>query len=195
MKAYKGFNKGLVCKGKQYAENTVFEEETAKICECGMHYCHNPFDVLDYYDLIDSNGDFNEFAEVEPLGEELTNNDKKYCTKKLKIGAKLSFSEFVNACFEFIYEKIMNTEKIIDDNDASQLASSGDYSQLASSGNYSQLASSGYASQLASSGYYSKLASSGDYSQLASSGYYSQLASSGHYSKLASSGDYSQVGF
>jgi hypothetical protein len=27
MKGYKGFEKGLVCRGKQYAENTVFEEK------------------------------------------------------------------------------------------------------------------------------------------------------------------------
>ena len=27
MKGYKGFEPGLICKGKQYAENTVFEEE------------------------------------------------------------------------------------------------------------------------------------------------------------------------
>ena len=29
MKGFKGFNPGLVCRGKQYAENTVFEEEKA----------------------------------------------------------------------------------------------------------------------------------------------------------------------
>ena len=43
MKGYKGFSKGLVCRGKQYAENTVFEEDDAKICKSGMHFCENPF--------------------------------------------------------------------------------------------------------------------------------------------------------
>ena len=38
----------MICKGKQYRENTVFEEPEAKICEKGMHFCENPFDVLDY---------------------------------------------------------------------------------------------------------------------------------------------------
>ena len=46
MKGYKGFSKGLVCRGKQYAENTVFEEDDAQICQSGMHFCENPFDVL-----------------------------------------------------------------------------------------------------------------------------------------------------
>ena len=28
MKGYKAFGKGMICKGKQYAENTVFGEDT-----------------------------------------------------------------------------------------------------------------------------------------------------------------------
>ena len=27
MKGYKAFKKGMICQGKQYAENTVFEED------------------------------------------------------------------------------------------------------------------------------------------------------------------------
>ena len=42
IKGYKGFKKGLVCINKQYAENTVFEEEKAEICRSGMHFCKNP---------------------------------------------------------------------------------------------------------------------------------------------------------
>lgn len=52
MKGYKGFNKDFTCRGKQYKENTVFEEEKAVICHSGLHFCENPFDVLDYYGFI-----------------------------------------------------------------------------------------------------------------------------------------------
>lgn len=31
MKGYKGFKKGLICKDKQYTENTVFSEEEAEL--------------------------------------------------------------------------------------------------------------------------------------------------------------------
>lgn len=84
MKGYKAFEPGLICRGKQYAENTVFEEEEAEICSCsyGMHFCENPFDVLDYYGFTNDTGDFNEFAEVEALDEVKTNDNRKYCTKK-----------------------------------------------------------------------------------------------------------------
>lgn len=106
MKGYKGFRKGLICKDKQYAENTIFEESEANICVNGMHFCKNPMDVLDYYPLIDNNGEMCEFSEVEALDETLTNDEKKYCTKKLKIGARLSLSEFIKASFDVTYRQI-----------------------------------------------------------------------------------------
>ena len=178
MKGYKAYEKGLVCRGKQYKIGEVFEEDRAEACLCGMHYCENPLDCLDHYPLIDDNGEIVEMTEVEDLDEENrdTENNKKYCTKKLKIGAKLSLGEMIKASLEFIWEKSIEP------------ASSGYNSRLASSGDYSQLASSGDSSRLASSGYSSRLASSGDNSRLASSGDYSQLASSGNNSAVANIG-------
>ena len=170
MKGYKAFEKGLICREKQYFQHTVFEEEKAEICNSGMHFCENPLDTLDFYPLIDDNGDLTEFAEVEALDEVKTDDNKKFCTRKLKIGAKLDLNAFIKASVEFVFSKT---------NEKNTNASSGNGSQLANSGNNSQLANSGYGSKLASSGDYSQLASSGDYSKLASSGYGSQLASSG----------------
>ena len=69
MKGFKAFGKDMVCRGKQYEENKIFEESKAVICWRGMHFCKNPFDVLDYYPLIDSNGNIVEVAEVEALDE------------------------------------------------------------------------------------------------------------------------------
>ena len=200
MKGYKGFNKDMTCRGMQYEEGKIYKmEEEPKCCEKGYHFCENPLDTLDYYDLCDS-----AFAEVEAIGDinrpkEEERQDSKIATNKIKIGAKLDLTGFIKASIDFLWEKCKIKDKKQDEDVQassgyySQLASSGDNSQLASSGDYSQLASSGDNSQLASSGYYSKLASSGDNSQLASSGDYSQLASSGDNSKLASSGDNSKL--
>ena len=180
MKGFKAFGKGLICRGKQYAENAVFEEKEAIICESGMHFCENPLDVLDYYPLIDSNGNIVEVAQVEALDECHTDDNKKFCTKKLKIGFKLSLKEFVKAAIDFVHEK--NDGKV-STGDYAKLASSGDYAQLASSGDYAKLASSGNGAQLASSGDYAKLASSGDYAKLASSGDYAVIAGIGRCNK------------
>jgi hypothetical protein len=195
MKGYKAYNKGLICRNKQYKIGEVFEEDRAEACLCGMHYCENPLDCLDHYPLIDDNGEIVEMTEVEDLDSKnrKTENNRKFCTKKLKINAKVSLGEMIKAGFEFLFEKSKEGTGKIDGKDRSQLASSGNYSQLASSGNGSQLVSSGNGSQLASSGYGSKLASSGNGSKLASSGDYSKLVSSGDYSKLVSSGYGSQL--
>lgn len=172
MKGYKGFEPGLICRGKQYAENTVFEEEEAEIYSYGMHFCENPFDVLDYYGFTNDNGDFNEFAEVEALDEVKTNDNRKYCTKKLKIGAKLSISKFINACVDFAIEK---TSTCIADNKIS----SGDFAQIGSSGDSAQIGSSGNSAQIGSSGDFARIGSSGDSAKIGSSGDFAQIGSSG----------------
>ena len=197
MKGYKGFNPGLVCKDKQYQENTVFEEPEAEICKKGMHFCENPFDVLDYYDLIRPDGSFNDFAEVEALDETKTDDAKKFCTKKLKIGVKLSFAGFVKACVDFVLEKTtceMPSAQIGSSGYSAQIGSSGDYAQIGSSGDYAKIGSSGYYAKIGSSGYSAQIGSSGDYAQIGSSGDYAKIGSSGYYAKIGSSGYSAQIG-
>ena len=181
MKGYKGFEPGLICRGKQYAENTVFEEEEAEICSYGMHFCENPFDVLDYYGFINDTGDFNEFAEVEALDEVKTDNNRKFCTKKLKIGAKLSISKFINACVDFAIEKTSTciADNKISSGDSAQIGSSGNFAQIGSSGNSARIGSSGNSAQIGSSGYSARIGSSGDFAQIGSSGDSAQIGSSG----------------
>ena len=99
MKGYKAFDKGLVCRGKQYAENTVFEEDKAVICKKGMHFCAEPMDVFDYYPPE------SEFAEVEAPDEAVTDDNRKYVTKKLKVGSKMSLKELISAQVEIDFTK------------------------------------------------------------------------------------------
>ena len=134
MKGYKGYSKGLICKGKQYAENTVFEEDEAVICRSGMHFCENPFDVLDYYPIIGKNGELNEFTDVEALDETFTDDNKKYCTKKLKVGTKIELRDFLKIGGEFIVEKVKKETEGASKNDTV----GGDYAQLVG-GDYAQL--------------------------------------------------------
>ena len=201
MKGYKAFKKGLVCRGKKYTENTIFEEPETILCERGMHFCKNPIDVLNYYELVDENGEITEFAEVESLDEPVTDTGIKYCSTKLKIHEKLSFSQFIHTCVNFLLDKKHDIIAMVSSKDSSNLAGSklyscivsfGHNSRIANSGDYSRIISSGHYSQLANSGNTSLLINSGSNSQLASSGYYSQQASSGGYSHLASTGGSSE---
>ena len=200
MKGYKAFRKGMICDPdkwhvKQYAENTVFEEDSAEVCEKGMHFCKDPLAVLDYYPLVDENGEMSEFAEVEALDECKTDDGQKYCTKKLKVGAKLSFPALVQASVNFEFEKStkINTRTLGED-DGEKVSSKSDSAQIGSSGNYARIGSSGDSARIGSSGNYAQIGSSGDSAQIGSSGNYAQIGSSGNYARIGSSGDSAQIG-
>ena len=194
MKGFKGFNKGLVCRDKQYEENKVFEEDTAEIYKSGMHFCKTPFDVLDYYPLFNNNGEPNEFAEVEALDETETDDNKKYCTKKLKIGGKIRFADFVKLGVEYIKEETIKDFKDDVEDNGAQIGSSGYGTKIGSSGDSAKIGSSGYNAQIGSSGYGTKIGSSGDSAQIGSSGANAQIGSSGDGAQIGSYGDNAQIG-
>lgn len=104
MKGYKAFGEGMVCKGKQYAENTIFEEKAAKPCVCGMHFCKEPLAVLQYYPAAQAK----EFAEVEAPDEAITDDGNKFCTTKLMVCARIDIQQLVNAQIEFVREHCTN---------------------------------------------------------------------------------------
>ena len=196
-KGYKAFNPGMICKDKQYAENTDYEEVGGTICEKGMmHYCVNPFDVLNFYDLVDESGNFSDFAEVKALDQPISGSYGKFSTKKLHIGAKLSFAEFIKTCIDYTKEQtIVNMPKSdVITGDSAKIGSSGNSAQIGSSGYYAQIGSSGYYAKIGSSGYSAQIGSSGDSAKIGSSGYSAKIGSSGDYAKIGSSGDYAKIG-
>ena len=182
-KGYKAFNPGMICNDKQYAENTDYEELGGKICEKGMmHYCVNPFDVLNFYDLVDESGKFSDFAEVNALDQPISGSDGKFATKKLHIGAKLSFAGFIKACIDYTKEQtIVNMPKSdVTTGDCAQIGSSGDSAQIGSSGHYAKIGSSGHYAKIGSSGESAKIGSSGDSAKIDSTGVDSVICCAGH---------------
>ena len=159
MKGFKAFDKGMVCLGKQYAENSTFEEAGSETCcrEGMMHFCETPFDCLDYYPLIDKNGELIEIAEVEALDKVLCEGNKR-ATKKIKIGAKLSFRDFIKLGIQCIIE----STKPSSSGNGAKIGSSGDFAKIGSSGGGAKIGSSGDYAQIGSSGNGAKIGSSGN---------------------------------
>ena len=193
-KYYKAFNPDMTCRGKQYAENTVYEESGADgCCQAGvMHFCENPFDCLNYYPLVNENGDISQFAEVEPQDEVIHRGDK-CATKKLKICARLGLKGLVEATINFTAERAESNTggygaRIASGGAGAQIASGADDAQIASGADGAQIASNGYDARIASSGYGARIASGGDGAQIASGGYGARIASSGYGARIASSG-------
>ena len=179
MKAYKGFNKDMTCRGFQFEEGKAYREDTAVLCDCGFHACLDPLDCFGYYDPYDSV--YHE-VEIDNVSEQ-RENDTKVVAKDIKIGSRLSIKDIVKESIDFTFSNVRkenNTD-----------CASGDYSRQAASGYSSRQAASGDYSSQAASGNYSRQAASGDYSSQAASGNYSRQAASGYSSRQAASGDYS----
>ena len=204
MKGFKRFEKDFSCRGKQYEENMTYEEHGVGCCHKGvMHFYEDPWEVLNHYDLVDSNGNFSEFAEVEALGQ-VWNDGEKRATNKIHIGAKLGLKGFLKACIDFTLEKTKyesngtnlpgNSAQIGSSGYSAQIGSSGYSAKIGSSGDSAQIGSSGYSAKIGSSGNSAKIGSSGNSAKIGSSGYSAQIGSSGYSAKIGSSGDSAQIG-
>lgn len=181
IKSYKGFDKNLRCRGFQYKIGGIYEMDgKIKMCNRGFHACESPFDVFDYYTMIDSR-----FCEVEQDGN-ISKEDRgtKICSSKIKIKAELKLAGMINLGVEWLKE-ITSPEKIktsIKDN------SSGNYAKIGSSGDEAQIGSSGYGVKIGSSGNDAQIGSSGNNAQIGSSGDGAQIGSSSDGAKISSSG-------
>ena len=104
MKAFKGFNKNMTCRGYQYKEGETYTTDRAKVCDTGFHACENPIDCLGYYCPAKS-----VYHEVELDGAiDKSGDDTKVAATKIKIGAALSIPALCKATFEYVRSKCTN---------------------------------------------------------------------------------------
>ena len=178
MKAYKGFDKNMQCRGFQFEEGETYEEDRAVLCKAGFHACENPIDVFHYY--APGKSIFHE-VELEDVSE-MREKDSKVCGKKIKIGSEISLRDMIRAGVK-IDIQIANAAT---SEDSSPAATSGDYSPAATSGYHSPAATSGDSSPAATSEDSSPAATSGDSSHAATSGKDSIAAAIGRDSKAKS---------
>ena len=102
MRAFKGFNKDLTCRGYQYEEGKEFHTERAECCDTGFHACEYPLDCFGYYDPAHS-----VFHEVELFGEmDKSGDNTKVCATDIKIGARLSIAGLVKMAIDFTMSKV-----------------------------------------------------------------------------------------
>ena len=98
VKAFKGFDKDLKCKGRQYTEGVEDHvSDVAKLCEEGVHACERPLDVFSYY-----TPDNSVYHEVELAGvSDERKEDSKICGTDIKVKGKLNIAGLVKAQIEY----------------------------------------------------------------------------------------------
>ena len=169
MKAYKGFNKDMTCRGFQYEIGKEYETAAADLCRIGFHACENPLDCFSHYAPATSR--YCE-VEIEDNGQR-SPEDSKVVGKKIKIGAELSTEQICKLHFEYVRSRC----------DPAKTNAAGDR-ESASAGRYGSASAGKFGS--ASAGEYGS-ASAGEYGS-ASAGERGS-ASAGDYGS-ASAGDY-----
>ena len=102
MKVYKGTDENMVCHGKQHVLGETATEEKAKLCECGLHACEMPLDVLNYYPPNSSR--YFE-AEAEDVLDERY-SDSKIVAKKMTLKAEIGIPGLVKAQVEHVKKQI-----------------------------------------------------------------------------------------
>ena len=86
MKGYKGMDKDMQCRGMQYEVGKTYHVGgNIKLCENGLHFCENLFDVFNFYD----NDGSNRFFEVIAAGV-IASYGNKCAASHLKIIRELS---------------------------------------------------------------------------------------------------------
>ena len=187
IRAYKGFDKSLCCRGFQYEVGKEYEHQGGiSLCKSGFHACENPFDVPDFYgDILN-----NRYCEVEQSGS-IEGDGKKTVSSKLKVKAEIGFAGLFKAGIEWLKE-VTDPAKI-KPNDDSLNDNGGDWAQIGSSGDSARIGSSGDSARIGSSGDWAQIGSSGDSARIGSSGDSAQIGSSGDSARIGSSGDSAQI--
>ena len=183
MKTYKGTDKNMQCRGKQYVLGKKEVDDGAIRCgKKGYHSCEAPFDVLRHYPNINGN----RFFEAEAGGEidKAENDDTKLASSELTLKSEINFAGLVKAQIEYTRKK---SKAGTAGGDWSNLTG-GNWSNL-TGGNWSNL-TGGNRSNLAGRDW-SNLAG-GDWSNLV--GRYGSSLAGGYQSSLVGGNDSSLAG-
>ena len=192
IKAYKGFDKDLKCKGRQYTEGVEDHvSDVAKLCKEGVHACERPLDVFAYYAPADS-----VYHEVELAGVlDEHQEDSKICGTDIKVKGKLDIAGLIKAQIEYTKSHCTNEYNAENGKPVSAgdhgASSAGDHG-ASSAGDYGASSAGDYGASSAgdhgaSSAGDHGASSAGDYGA-SSAGYYG--ASSAGYCGASSAGDH-----
>ena len=148
MKAFKGFDKDLKCRGFQYETGKEYQEQEAALCRKGFHACENPLDTFRYYPPTDSRYCL---VDIDDNGQR-NSDDSKVCGEKIKIGAEIGLGGAIKAGAQFIFETCKGSDEDHASGRRGNAAASGWGGNAAASGESGNAAASGDSGNAAASG-------------------------------------------
>ena len=184
MKAFKGFNKDLTCRGYQYEEGKEFHTERAECCDTGFHACEYPLDCFGYYDPAHS-----VYHEVELSGEmDKSGDNTKVCATDIKIGARLSIAGLVKMAIDFTMSKV-NKEAGSDERHGFASAT-GNCGASSATGDYGASSATGNCGASSATGNCGASSATGDYGASSATGNCGASSATGNCGASSATGDY-----
>ncbi len=183
VKAFKGFNEDLTCRGYQYEEGKEYHTDRAECCEAGFHACEYPLDCLGYYAPAGS-----VFHEVELSGDiDKRGGDTKVCATDIKIGARVSIAGLVRAAIDFTMSRVKKEAKADDDYGAS--SATGYKGASSATGNCGASSATGYKGASSATGDYGASSATGDYGASSATGNCGASSATGDYGASSATGN------
>ena len=183
MKAYKGFNKDMTCRGFKFKEGETYHEDKARLCESGFHACEDPLDCFFYYNPNESV--YHE-VELDDVSAE-RNNDTKVVANTIKIGGEIGFLGIAKSHVEYVLSQIKDGNKKSahhKEENRSAATNTGDWSAATNTGDRSAATNTGNCSAATNTGDRSAATNTGNWSAATVSGKDSVAIATGYKSKV-----------
>ena len=157
MKAYKGFETDMKCRGFQYEVGKTYEHDgEVGICASGFHACELPLDCFSYYPPGRSL-----FAIVECSADQRMDGDSKLCSKSLSVSKVVDLGTLIRESVSVAAATAGSYAHSATAGDAAHSATAGSYAHSATAGDAAHSATAGDAAHSATAGDYAHSATAG----------------------------------
>jgi hypothetical protein len=167
IKAYKGFDKDLKCRGFSFEIGKKYVHEgEVKACQSGFHSCEYPLDVFTYYPPSESR-----FALVEAEGEiNKHGDDSKVASSHLTIKAELTLSRLINAAIEYTFNSAKKVKGSTTKAYGKAASATGGRGAASATGDYGAASATGDYGAASATGYQGAASATGDYGAASATG-------------------------
>ena len=185
MKVYKGTDENMVCHGKQYMIGETAVEEKAIMCDCGLHACKMPLDVLRYYPPNCSR--YFE-AEADDVSDKRSSDDSKIVAKKMTLKAEIGIPGLVKAQIEYIKNKIGFDDAIKRANAENENYATGYQGAASATGARGAASATGDQGAASATGYRGAASATGNRGAASATGYQGAASATGNLGAASATG-------
>jgi hypothetical protein len=187
IRAIKGFDKDLKCRGFQFATGETYAHEgDVKACRAGFHAISgHPLEVFSYYPPAGSR-----FAIVELSGRTDTElgGDSKVAAEIIKIGNEIGLADLAEEAVKWVFDRAKWSEGPVATGDNEGATASGDQGAATASGYQGAATASGDQGAATASGTRGAATASGDQGAATASGTRGAATASGYQGAATASG-------